>query len=286
MISTSELNVEKCPACESSNYSIWMQDGKNTRYVKCKTCGSIYANPKASWANRYSWLDDQFKYGSNALKNAKGRQEGLRFEAEIIKNLCNSGTILDIGCDLGDLFSFFDQTVWNFHGVEISPSASEYARQHYPAEIHTGLLNQTHYSINNFDVVTMLDTIYYVDDPLSDFKKIYRILKPGGLFIIDIPGLKYQMLRSRGLLCWLIDKKWTRLQTDSSYVCWFSVKGITKLLSKTGFAIDQLQPIPSPSVNRNRIYKLASGLYYKYSKFSVKSSFEWSPKYLIVGRKP
>jgi len=290
-MSNSELEIVNCPACDSSDYSVWMLDGKDTRYVKCKSCGTIYASPRASWSSRYNWLDQEFAYGDNAIENALIRQEGLSYEAEIIKRYSNSGKLLDIGCDLGDFFSCFNQSEWKFFGIEVSPSAAEYIRQHYPAEIFTGLLNQTSLKDNNFDVVTMLDTLFYVDYPKADFKEIFRILKPGGYFAVEMPGLNYQMLRSRGLLCWLIDRQWTRLCTDSSYICWFSPKGLKKLFTTTGFVVDQTISIPSPSVsrsNRSNIYKLASKIYYNQFKSSSKhvNANSWAPRYLMIGRKP
>jgi SAM-dependent methyltransferase len=284
----SDIGIEtvNCPACGPTDSSVWMKDGRSTRYIRCKSCGTIFASPRSNWASRFSWLDENFCYGDKAISNASGRQEGLRFEAEIIKKNRSSGTLLDIGCDLGDFFACFNPSEWERHGIEVSPSAAEYVRQQYPVDVFTGLLNQTNFKDNCFDVVTMLDTLYYVDHPQADFEEIFRILKPGGLLAVEITGLNYQMLRSRGLVCWVIDRQWTRLQTDSSYINWFSPKGLEILFTKTGFIIDRVIPIPSPSVSRNSIYRYASKIYYHQFKLWGKSSYSWAPKYMVLGKKP
>ena len=221
----------------------------------------------------------------NAVKNTKSRSLGIELEAKILQTKVKRGRLLDIGCDLGDLFTWFLKPDWECFGAEISPSAAAFASRTHDVKVYPGTVINAAFKENFFDLVTVLDTFYYVDNPQKELTEIYRILKPNGICAIEIPGQKYQMLRSRGLFCWLIDRKWTRLHTDSSYLYWFSSRGLEELFKNTGFSIDQILPIPSPSVSRNKIYKLASKLYY-YQFNNMGQSFDWAPKYLMIGKKP
>jgi SAM-dependent methyltransferase len=159
----------------------------------------------------------------------------LAQEATILKSHITSGRLLDIGCDLGDLFNWFPDPIWQRFGVELSPSAAAYARKTYDAQVFTGTVREAALPNAFFDLVTMIDMLYYVDDPRADLEEVKRIIKPGGLLAIEISGQGYQLMRSRGFLCWLLDHRWTRLNTDSSYLYWFSPKGLEKLLGNCGF---------------------------------------------------
>jgi 2-polyprenyl-3-methyl-5-hydroxy-6-metoxy-1,4-benzoquinol methylase len=41
----------------------------------------------------------------------------------------------------------------------------------------------------SFDVITMVDTIYYLHQPLRDLRRLRGLLKPGGLVFGGVPEL-------------------------------------------------------------------------------------------------
>lgn len=249
-----------CPMCRSEVRSIWMQDGKPTRYVRCRACKTVYASPKAPYASRYAWLDASFGVGENAQVNAQSRQPALTQEAQVIQQYIQRGRLLDVGCDLGDFFAGFPDPDWQRHGVELSPSAAAYAAEHYAAQVLAGTLLQADYPAQHFDLVTLIDVIYYLDDPAADFQEMYRVLRPGGWLAIEVSGQTYQLLRSRGILCWLTEGRWTRLQTDSAYLFWPSVTALRAFLGRCGFEIVTWHGITSPQ-QPNAIMRATANLY-------------------------
>jgi SAM-dependent methyltransferase len=284
-----DLQIVDCPACGPVDFKLWMDDGKPTQYVKCSSCGTIYARPRAPWAARFSWLDKKFSYGANAVENATSRSKAYDEESRIVKLYAAGGKILDIGCDLGDFFKYFPAVKWELFGVEVSPSAAAYASKTYNAQVFTGMLREANNNPSYFDLITMLDTIFYLDDPLQDVKEIYRLLKPGGILAIEVTGVKYQMLRSRGIVSYLTNGQYTRLHTDSSYNFWFSYEGLKKMLNNCSFEIKSIYPINSPDINKGVIYQQTINTYYKITKRISdisKNFFDWLPKYLVIAQKP
>jgi SAM-dependent methyltransferase len=264
---------------------VWLDDGKPTRYLRCRTCGTVYASPRASRASRHAQIDSTFGVGTISERNAASRRPALAAEAEVIKRFIPSGTLLDIGCDLGDFFPFFPSPTWERFGVELSCSAASYASKTYAAQVHAGTLEAANYPSRSFDVVTMIDMLFYLDDPVAELQTVARVLRPGGLLGIEIPGLSYTLLRNKGLLCLLIDGEWSRLRTDSSYLYWFSMSGLSKLLKQCGFTPCYWEAVSSPV--RTSLAQILSMLYgSSMRRISGRwpRSLAWAPKYLCLAR--
>ena len=94
-----------------------------------------------------------------------GRRQALRQEAEFIQGYVPSGKFLDVGCSSGDFFEFFPQPIWERYGVELSSSAAAYTAQAYTAQVFAGTLRSANWPGEFFDLVSMIDMLYYVDDP-------------------------------------------------------------------------------------------------------------------------
>lgn len=283
----SSLEVAPCPMCGESAFDVWMEDGKPTRYVRCRQCRTVYASPRSSFAQRYAWLDASFGVGEFAHTNARIRQSALLQEAQIIKRLVASGRLLDVGCDLGDFFASFPSPTWERFGVELSPSAARYAAAQYDATVSPGSLLNAGFPNAWFDVITLIDVLYYLDNPTSEFCEIRRILKPGGVLAVEVTGQAFQLTRSRGILCWLMERNWTRLHTDSAYLLWPTPYALLHFLQRLDFSIIDQRVIPSPH-QPNRIRQTANTVY---SRLMEAITHPWpgmltfAPKYLVLARR-
>jgi L-amino acid N-acyltransferase YncA len=282
---TNDIEHVNCPVCERDNHVIWMEDGKPTRYVRCQTCGTVYASPRVSNAVRYTWLNTTFGVSKQVMELTEGRRPALEKEASIIQRIKGKGKMLDIGCSTGAFFEYFDKTRWERYGVELSPSAAVYASETIGAQVHTGTLRSANYPDNYFDLVTMIDMFYYVDDPRSELQEVARVLHPKGLVAIEIAGQAYMLARSRGILCFLSEGRWTRLNTDSAYLYWYSPKSLEKLLNIWGLQVIDWQVIESPERIgirgwvSSRYGWVMGGVTRRWPYFLT-----WAPKYLCLAR--
>lgn len=280
------MNLEHvdCPVCGPSRTRVWLEDGKPTRYVRCLTCGTVYASPRSSRAQRFAWLDDNFSLCSDIFDLTKTRLPALQLEAGFIKGHVRQGRILDVGCSIGAFFDFFPASQWKRYGVELSPSAAEYAAKTYAAQVTVGSLKDAYYPDIYFDLVTLIDTLYYVDDPFSELSEMHRILRPGGWLGIEIAGQAYMLKRNYGLIPWLIDRRWSRAGTDSSYINWFAPAGLEKLLNKIGYKVEAWYVVPSP-IRKNRVANFFIDSYFGLMDTLSKVSntwLSWAPKYLCL----
>lgn len=281
-----EVEFSNCPICETDSSVLWMDDHKPTRYVRCTHCGTVYASPRSSHLTRYKWLENTFSAGQVAFENAARRQSALGIEAAIIRRYIKGGAMLDIGCDLGVFFKWFPSPAWQKHGVDVSASAAAYAAQTYSASVFPGAVREAAFPSCSFDLVTMMDMLYFPEDPWGDLLEVARILKPKGLLAVELCGHHYQLIRSRGPLCLLLDRQWTRLQTDSAFLYWFSPAGLCRLLNKSGFEIVHWEVIPSPD-QPNLLFAALSRSYFRLISRLADLSFNLlglAPKYLCIAR--
>ncbi len=279
----SNLEYVNCPACFVSKTKVWLNDGKSTKLVQCQLCGTVFASPRSSPEVRNSWLSTTFSLSNELEKLDLSRRSALERESEIIQKYKKSGKFLDIGCSTGSMFEYFNRPEWELYGVEVSSTAAKYAATKYSANVQFGTFSSSQFSKEYFDLVSMIDMLYYVDDPRSDFKKVRDIIRPDGLLGVEIAGQKYVLTRSRGIVCQLIERRWTRLQTDSSYLYWLTPLALEKILNQTGFKIVGWYVIGSP--DREGFLGQLAEYYYRFmQRFASKYplSITWAPKFLCL----
>jgi len=109
----------------------------------------------------------------------------------VSKHLPLSGAkILDIGCGGGLFLSLLKQQGAEVAGIELSDSRAQYAKMKHGLEIYKHPIEsgfwQTGYA-DHFDAVTLWDVIEHVNYPLQTLLSAARVLKRGGLLLIDTP---------------------------------------------------------------------------------------------------
>jgi SAM-dependent methyltransferase len=281
----SEVEEIECPCCDKAGSRLWVDEGRGTQYRSCCACGTIFASPRAPRKKRVAAFTSGWGK-ETAVRIARLRRLALQKVASLIQTQSRAGGLVDCGCSSGALFESFDRTRWQCHGVEISPTAAAYAAESTGAFVHTGTLFSVNYPSEYFDLVTIIDTFYYFDDPLEQLREAARVLRSGGVLGIEIPGYNYSKARSRGLVCLLLNRRWYRLASDSHYLCIYSARGFQRLVEKAGFVFVRFETIPSPQTSR--VANLLSGAHYGVMQKLLPhfpQLVDWVPKVLWVFRK-
>lgn len=281
-----EVESVPCAVCGPTPTRVWLDEGRTTRYIRCCQCGTVYASPRLARAVRDRWLNETFGMGPNAFENATSRRRALAFEAAIVHRHVARGRLLDVGCDTGTFFEGFPDSDWQRFGVELSPSAASYAARTYEAKVLAGRIHELQFPDAFFDVVTMIDMLYYAEDPRAELTEVFRILKPGGLLVIEFPGQAWTLRRGRGLASLLIDGRWSRLHSDSSYLYWFTPEALQSLLARSGFDVIESHVVPSPSTSSAWRHGLATAYTAVIGLMGRLSSraLTLAPKYLLLAR--
>lgn len=97
----------------------------------------------------------------------------------------NGINILDIGCGNGKMLGYLQKSTGAFiHGFDYSVQAIQAAKKLYPvnSDFRTGIIGETMYPDNSFDMVISMDTMYFAKDMSSLVGQIWGWLRAGGVF--------------------------------------------------------------------------------------------------------
>lgn len=104
--------------------------------------------------------------------------------------------VLDAGCGTGGLIRTLEQhePLWSITGVDFSPMACSMAKERTHARIIQGSVTDLPFANESFDIVLSADVISEVEDPSQALSEFSRVLKPGGVIVINVSA--YQWLWS------------------------------------------------------------------------------------------
>jgi SAM-dependent methyltransferase len=238
--------------------------------VRCKNDGLIFLSPRPT-SECLREFHGRFVRQDNLELFDSYRKDILRREARAIKEIKCGGNLLDIGCATGTFFENFQAAGWNLFGVDTAGLGVAQARSKYGADVFCGTLREAQYPSDFFDVVTLLDTIYYAPDPRAELDEIGRILKRDGVLAVEIPGLNYTLLRERGPVCWLLDRKWSRGLPHSLHLFYFSPNTIRAVLERAGFGVIKTMP-EQASLGGGRVRHLLNDVHFGLARLIFRST--------------
>jgi len=96
---------------------------------------------------------------------------------------------LDIGCGGGLFLSKLKAEGADVTGVELSDTRAYYAKTKHGFEVIKRTIEDDYWKSFHgaFDIVTLWDVIEHVNFPLATLQAAARMLKPGGILLIDTP---------------------------------------------------------------------------------------------------
>jgi SAM-dependent methyltransferase len=229
-----------CMVCGHTRHTFVTQARPGKTMMRCNHCGLIFVVPQWTDVTAADVFAHWNGWPEGIVGGASNREESMRFIArQIINRLPAGGRLLDIGCADGAFFEILRREVasspgtsaWELHGAEPDPRWQDHA--YAEAQVMPRPLRRCDFPEAFFDVVTILDALYYVPEPGQELAEVARILKPGGLLVFDTASQLY--LRLRGLVGGLLGLNRTR--TFSAYPFYFSERSLDILLGRAGLHV-------------------------------------------------
>lgn len=204
--------------------------------VRCRQCGLVYLNPRLKpelIIDAYAEGEDQSFIAQDPMR-VRTFEKALRRLAVTHQLKLNKKTqVLDIGCAGGAFLQAARNLGLSTIGIEPNKWLSDYAKREHGLDVRPGILSDHRFPDNSFDLITLWDVIEHVPDPGAELTEIHRILKPGGLLVINYPD--YQSWPAR-----LLGRKWPFWL--SVHLTYYTPKTIRQHLSQTGFEVKALGP--------------------------------------------
>lgn len=150
-------------------------------------------------------------------------------------------SLLDIGCGTGYLIDMLQkQKSADYYGLDLSPEMLKVAKNKLSGsvELIEGYSDSLPYKDSSFDVVTCIQSFHHYPKPEKAMAEAYRVLKPGGLYIISDTGMGNYPKFIYSIYNNFIVKK---LNTGD-YAA-YSKRDIRNLMTSSGFKIRDAQDI-------------------------------------------
>jgi SAM-dependent methyltransferase len=97
--------------------------------------------------------------------------------------------VLEVGCGSGMGLAYLATRATRAVGIELTPALLEDARQHLPGvELHMGDAQELPFPDGAFDVVLMLEMIYYLPNVDRAVAECRRVLRQGGVLMVCEPN--------------------------------------------------------------------------------------------------
>ena len=108
--------------------------------------------------------------------------------AEIMRHVNESGTVVDVGCGTGDLIDLLQNKADRVIGVDSSPGMLEQARHRFEGqnriELRLGEVEHLPLSDSEADLAVMNMVLHHLSQPEGAIREVGRTLKPGDPFLI------------------------------------------------------------------------------------------------------
>lgn len=222
----------ECPNCKYHQAQKLYTFRRGT-VIKCKRCDLAFTNSQRKEDfQRVNSIIYSKSYCKNYIKQRDKLEKRINQRANEITKYIQQGKLLDIGCGTGLFLSIFrkiSNEKWKLYGLDINKENVKFARTLTKINIFAGNVQQAKYKTKMFEVITVFDVLEHDINMKKTLKEIKRILKPGGLLVIQCPNYKSLMAK----IC-AEDWDWWQVPDHAIH---FSPKTLTKVLTDSGFKV-------------------------------------------------
>lgn len=170
-----------------------------------------------------------------------------RIEA-ILHSVGRGDSVLDVGCGNGHLLYQLRTRFKKLVGLEYSPHRLEQAKINLSEFGFEGVLGTAEdmklVGSGSVDCVVSADTIEHIPDVYASAKELFRVLRPGGLLVINTPNVAF--IKKRILLA--LGRFPSTSQPneglggdiifDGGHLHYFTFRSLSLLLERAGFVIE------------------------------------------------
>jgi len=200
-----------CPLCSGTRSRVLQRIAVSHRVVggtyrlrRCRDCDLVYLTPRLEDATLATLYGEEFYFPEDSAFSAVA--EGVKAliqdaRRQVIEKRARVGRLLDVGSGDGAFVHHMASHDWEATGLDFSPAASELAaRRGLRGRYLMGSLADHDLPQRSFDAVTMWQVLEHIGEPVPMLRRVYELLKPGGLLVASVPnidGLTAALTRER-----------------------------------------------------------------------------------------
>ncbi len=229
-----------CNLCGSLEQEIVFGVGEAQRnqIVRCVHCGLMYASPRLAPVDVEQIRDYDPEFVFDALQTSdpwRVEKESLQVadyrstRRLLAERNPQRGRLLEVGSGLGFLLNYFREDGWRTVGVEPNAGLCLHAQRKLGLDVFAGTLDESELEPASFDAAIMMHVIEHVPDPLELLHDVRRLLRPGGMLVVETP--RYDTLAFR-----LLGRRERSLSCEG-HIYFFTTQTLTAMAEKAGFRV-------------------------------------------------
>ena len=250
---------DRCVACEGAAgpRGAVLADGHG--FAVCPNCGTWNIVPRPNEAAQTA-LHDSSAYDAHPyLAHRRANLEALdrrcaaifaRIGEHVDLGSLRGQRVLDVGCDDGQ---FVSSAARQFGicpvGVDVAQLAIQQARSNGVEAYHSPL-ESAHEALTDFPVITAIDVIEHVPDPVAFVGALFGRLRPGGVAYIETPNVASAVYRIGRAMCAAGHGRpagTCRRLFPPEHIQYFSRAGLHRLAERCGLEIARQESRPLPA---------------------------------------
>jgi SAM-dependent methyltransferase len=157
------------------------------------------------------------------------------------------GTLLDVGCFGGMFLMNAKGRGFDVAGVEPNWDAFLYVRDKLGYEVVHGTVESAAFPSERFSVLSYLDVIEHVAEPVEELRRAHDLLRPGGVLVLTTPNVTGLPQRITKLKRAVTRQPWCPIDDVPWHLWGFSRMSLIYCVEKAGFAVREITLLdPSP----------------------------------------
>lgn len=195
---------------------------------KTKSSKKLYDN---YYKNETGHATGKFKFGLEYVVRAFRLLRAFR----VVTLIGTGKEILDIGCGRGWTL-YFLKCLWGYKrtaATQISKSAYIYAKDRLGLEVYNKDILDLQLKNESFDAITIWHVLEHVQEPLKYLPLFFRLLRPGGTLIIEVPNYGSWTKGISGSNWLGLDLKY--------HLTYYTVESLRKFAVGSGFKVKKVQ---------------------------------------------
>lgn len=214
------------------------------QYVKCKSCGLSYQNPRIHMNQIKDFYDSEYiahrkkkDWGPLTPLYERAMSKHDRDKDKLISkfvSLNSDSRVLDVGCAVGTFLLYLkDKYGCHISGVDFKDDL-EFPRFD-EIDFHNGLFyEQENLQENSYDLITMWHFLEHCYNPMATLEKAKTLLSDSGKLIVEVPRLDSVSYA-------LFKDKWPGVQAPQHTVM-FDKEHFIQMIEKAGYRVTKYLP--------------------------------------------
>lgn len=203
--------------------------------LRCSACGQLISQCTTAdyWKSMQEFDDPQGTRpaAASVQRHFRRSRKFLVQIAKLLQQPPEQIRLLDVGCSSGAFLGTAVTLGFRAEGVEPAPKAAA-AAQAAGLNVRHGLLQEAGYADGQFDAVTLFEVIEHLQQPLELLRECQRILRPGGILLIDTGNSASWSMAAMGA-------RWEYLSVakHGGHISFFCPASIAAIGQRSGFSV-------------------------------------------------